>query len=266
MTMSKWQSITAALAVVILATGTTSASAQNAALAIVLDCSGSMGPAEGMAYDAKTKCKYHEITAALRAFLKDLPDGTMVSVFTFSAATGPLDAQGQPTATQPLVNTTVKRVLEPSYWLPRRLDPLLDELEALRPWNTAPLVRAVVQAKEQGFPANFRGPRALLVLTDGMDNCFAADKSLQAKSGTTDVAAALRKELAGTGIAVNVVGYKVPAKEVEPLRRQVQAAVEQLTPPGRFALVDKPEELTKRLGAGLKAEKKEPEKETEKKK
>src|SRR6185437_13310681 len=56
----------------------------DAALVLILDCSGSMGPPRGEAFTNTTK--YREATRALRDVLAKLPRGTVVSLWTFGQA------------------------------------------------------------------------------------------------------------------------------------------------------------------------------------
>ena len=56
-------------------------------IALVLDCSGSMGPPVGQAYGPTTK--YNEALAALRQVLQGVPKGATVSLWAFGQATGP---------------------------------------------------------------------------------------------------------------------------------------------------------------------------------
>src|SRR5262249_1793030 len=111
------------------------------AIAIVLDCSGSMAPWYGYnlppdqfpapyrAYRNKTYmqhfggklCKYHEATKALDGLLRELPKGVQVSVTVFSDV--PTDNDGQPVEGPDeraggKAENTVKMIRPPSAWDP----------------------------------------------------------------------------------------------------------------------------------------------------
>ena len=110
------------------------------AIAIVLDCSGSMGPAAGQAWGPTTK--YREATQALRQVLQGLTKGTVVSVWVFGQAVGfektVKDAE-----------RTINRIQEPIAWDPGdpgQLKRLMDRVEypALEPWNESPIVRTML--------------------------------------------------------------------------------------------------------------------------
>src|SRR6185437_3215365 len=81
----------------------------DAALVLILDCSGSMGPPRGEAFTNTTK--YREATRALRDVLAKLPRGTVVSLWTLGQALGP-----EKTTTE--AERTIRRVLAPTRWDP----------------------------------------------------------------------------------------------------------------------------------------------------
>ena len=111
------------------------------AIAIVLDCSGSMGPAAGQEWGPSTK--YREATQALRQVLQGLTKGTVVSVWVFGQAVGfektVKDAE-----------RTITRIQDPLTWDPGdpgQLKQLMDRVEypALEPWNESPIVRTMLR-------------------------------------------------------------------------------------------------------------------------
>jgi hypothetical protein len=217
-------------------------------LTLVLDCSASMGPEKSTGpYGPRTPCKYHEITEVVRKVLAEVPEATVVSVFTVSQAAGSLDEKGKPRKEQPAPEATIQRVLDPVSWNDRRLAGLMEELELQRPYNERSLVRAMVEAKERGFPANFRGRKLMLVLTDGPDNRFARDTRLHARQGTADLAQFLEREFGRSDVSVRLVGYKVSAKEAPTLQKQFEPSFEKFALPGRFFTTDSREALAKRL-------------------
>jgi hypothetical protein len=212
----------------------------NGTVAIVLDCSGSMGPARGETFGRTTK--FAEATAALKQVLARLPRGTTVSVWVFGQAVGP-----QKTVEPP--EPTIRRVQDPLRWDPdnaAQLTQLMARLEypALEPWNESPIVRAMLAAKQDLAAAT--GYRTLLVLTDGMDNRF--EKT--AAGSKADIGATLRAAFQGTGVVVNIVGFKLVDREAAHASRQF-SVVETLDPPGKFMTVDQADALAAALDAAL---------------
>lgn len=210
-------------------------------IVVVLDCSGSMGPPNGESFGKATK--FAEATAALRQVLARLPRGATVSVWAFGQAVG-----AQKTADPP--ESSIRRVQDPIRWNGQdaaQLEQVMARLEypALEPWNESPIVRAMLAAKADLTSAG--GFRTLLVLTDGMDNRF--EKSAMT-SQKADIGAALRTAFDGSGIAVNVIGFKVAQTEAAHAQRQF-AIVESFDPPGKFITVDQAESLANALDAAL---------------
>src|SRR5262249_15596254 len=138
---------------------------QNGAIAIVLDCSGSMGPSYDQGEKWGPTTKYNQATDALEKGLSELPEGGGLSLFGYGQAGPP----GMKTVEE--AEETIRAVRLPKRWERKQLEGLMREVRypALEPWNQTPLVRAMWRAKQEGFPANFKGFKTLLVLTDGMD-------------------------------------------------------------------------------------------------
>ncbi len=235
-------------------------------VAIVLDASGSMGPpavtaatvppttipkpqaapsaGSASASNGASAFKYQEATQALRDVLHRLPAGTVVSVWVFGQAMG-----SEKTVDD--ANRTVRRIQDPMVWNPAdpsQLSNLMSTVSypALEPWNQSPIVRAMMMAKQDlvGAP----GFKSLVVLTDGQDNCFAQDK--QYNPSGRDIASALRDAFAGSGIAVNIVGFKVEEREKSAAFEQFKS-VETWSPPGRFVTVDDTSALANLLHAAM---------------
>src|SRR5439155_9153914 len=110
------------------------------ALAVVVDCSGSMGPPEGKAMTESTR--YRQVTRALRTVLARVPRGTNVSVWVFGQAVGGEKAVG-------VAERTIERIQSPIRWdrSKAQLDAVMRKLEVLEPWNESPIVRAMFAAK-----------------------------------------------------------------------------------------------------------------------
>jgi hypothetical protein len=201
--------------------------AGNGAVAIVLDCSGSMGVQPDQPWTKNVK--YAEATAALRRVLRKVPRGTRVSLWVFGQA---LQNQG-PTA--PDAESTIQQIQKPTPWdAATMLEPLMKRVEypALRPWNESPIVRTMMKAKDDLAQAT--GFKTMVVITDGMDNRFAKDAELNKQK--LDIPTYLRREFRNAGIMINVVGFKVV--DAEEAKAQAQfAVVEELPIPGRFVTV-----------------------------
>jgi hypothetical protein len=202
-------------------------------IAIVLDCSGSMGadPKNPM-----TKTKWDETTQALGEVLAALPRGTTVSLWVFGHAVG---------ASKTVANAedTITRLLEPTAWNPedaKQLPALVKKIRELEPWNESPIVQTMLMAKDD--LAKAKGNKTLIVLTDGYDNRFGKDKKTDKSIATT-----LREAFQDSGITVNVVGFKFESKEEEDLARRQFKVLETLTPPGRFFATNEAGKLAAQL-------------------
>jgi hypothetical protein len=209
------------------------------ALAIVLDCSGSMGELKDSDFNPKTK--YNEATKALREVLTRVPRGTVVSLWVFGQAV-------PPQMTVP-PEDTVRQVLPPTVWNPDdkpQLDGLMAQVEypALRPWNESPIVRTILKAKAD--VAKVRGYKSILVLTDGMDNRFKQDAEFNRRG--RDIPTVLAEEFGTSGIVLNIIGFKVPRKDREDEQTIAQfKVIERLPTPGRFCLVGEACDLAQEL-------------------
>jgi hypothetical protein len=202
----------------------------NATVAIILDCSGSMGPREGQPFTASTK--YAEATAALRAVLGNLPRGTRVSLWVFGQAVGA-------EKTVEAAEQTIRQIQPPTPWNPDdplQLRNLMAKVEypAMQPWNESPILHAMIRAAAADF-RNATGFKTLLVLTDGMDNRFAKDRKFNpAKKALKTV---LREVFEPSDIEINIVGFKFATGEEKTAREQFQV-IEQFPVRGRFFSVN----------------------------
>lgn len=220
----------------------------NGAIAIVLDCSGSMGPKEGVKYDRNTPCRYHEATAGLKKVLEKLPDGVTLSLMVYSHE---WKVAGKPKNAEE-IDQLIEMIRPPSVWRRDQLAGLMDRVEPLVPWNETPVVRSMWRAKREGFPENFRGFKTLLVLTDGEDNLFERDRQLN-PTGRTTIAEYINKEFAGFGVVINIVGFKVAAEEKARFQEQFQDVIEKQLPlKGKFYTVENTNELVSKLSRDLK--------------
>lgn len=214
----------------------------NGAVAIVLDCTGSMGPPEGSPFSATTK--YAEATAALGRVLASLPRGTTVSVWVFGQAVGTEKTVAEP-------EKTILQVLTPTSWNPDdsgQLQALMAKIQypALEPWNESPIVRAILAAKNDVDKAD--GFKTIVVLTDGIDNRVAADKEIN--PGGKDVPTLLKDAFRKSGVELNIVGFRMSPKE-EPEGWKQFKVVESFFPPGMFCTVSESASLAEALDAAL---------------
>lgn len=159
--------------------------AGNSAIAIVLDCSGSMcaplkpgdPPKEGV------KRRYDKALDALEGVLEKLPKGTTVSLRVFS--------QRANNGAATLLWNTLK-------WDPATTRTRMQQLRNLEPWFATPLIRSLEQAKED-FPAGFKGSKTLVVLTDGGDSDETVDLA--------DIPNRLSRHFRDSGILINAIGF-----------------------------------------------------------
>jgi hypothetical protein len=200
-------------------------------VAIVVDCSGSMGELPGTAYTAKTK--YNQMMAVLGQVLGKMPKGTTLSMWVFGQAMG-----GRKTVDN--AEETIVQVRKPTAWDPSQLKDLMTDISYPKrePWNESPIVRTILRAKADLVDAT--GFKTIVVLTDGMDNRFAEDKEFNPKRRS--VGNALLDEFRDTGIALNIIGFKVVSAE-EAQAKQQFSVVEQMQPPGKFYTVDEADKL-----------------------
>lgn len=214
------------------------------AIAILLDCSGSTGPEESSKdYNRLTPCKYHEATAGLQRALRELPAGVPLSVAVFSHR-GQVEA---PPKNAEQMEGLIAWVRPPQPWGKDQLAGLMDRVEPLQPWNLSPTVRALLRAKMEGFPKDFRGHKSIIVVADGGDNLFPMDVQLQAIHQTKEVPVLLGKVFQDFGAAIHVIGYRVSPGDQGPLHQQFKETVEGLPRKGTFRLVGTVDELAKAI-------------------
>jgi hypothetical protein len=208
----------------------------NGAVAIVLDASRSMWAPP----DRPEPSKFREATEALRSVLSRMPPGTVVSLWAFG------EAMGDP-KTAAVAERTIRPLQTPVAWDPALLEPLMARVSAIEPWNESPILRTMLRAADD--LRGSAGFKTLLVLTDGMDNRWIIDRELNPDG--IDVATSLRSAFAGSDIAVNIVGYRVPTPaERERVRAQFEG-VERFRMPGRFATAEASPDLIAALEGAL---------------
>jgi hypothetical protein len=194
------------------------------AVAIVLDCSGSMGPPRGQ---AKETSKFAEAAAAVRQLLQRVPRGSRLSLWVFGHAVGA-------TKTANKAEDTIEPLLAPSPWNPEdneAIEAVMTRIQALEPWNESPIVRAMYRAAREHLD-NHPGYKTMIVITDGMDNRFEQDAQLNPDKKT--VPDFLLQQF--QNIEVNVIGFKMVTKEEQQAREQFEV-VTKLPNKGQFFLV-----------------------------
>jgi len=204
------------------------------AVTIVLDASGSMGSPPQQAFSPNAK--YAEAVASIHNMLTDLPRGVVVSLWVFGQAWGP-----QKTSEKP--EETIHRLIPPTVWNPQdpsQLTTLLKAIEypAVEPWNESPLVQAILTAKNDLTGA--QGFKSLIVITDGVDNRY------EQQSGGVSVKQSLTEAFRGSGVEVNVLGFRVDNQEAEQAQKQFQV-VQSFFPPGKVYFISEASELEDRL-------------------
>jgi hypothetical protein len=205
------------------------------AVAIVLDCSGSMGRDPN---DPKSVGLYPEAVDKLEQLLNELPPGTQVSVWTF----------GQKTTGVKSPEETIRELL-PLTELSPATKPLLDDAiqkaRGLEPWHESPVVRAAVTAKNQIVTAKVPF-KAVVLISDGADNRFAVDPEYGEKKRT--IGDVLRAEFPPE-VAFGVVAFPV-GKEEQAVQGEFKI-VEKLMPAGKFVPPEKVGDLIAWLRTGL---------------
>lgn len=219
--------------------------ANNGAITLVLDCSGSMGANRGEAFGPDTK--YAHAVAAISELLDDLPRGVKLSVWTFGQAVGD-------NKTVVPAERSIRRIQPPIAWDPRDASLRQNLIDAIsypnvEPWNESPLLAAVLAASSD--LRDVEGVRSLVVITDGADNRIADD----AVANPLGLAPEqwIRKQFSGTGITVNVIGFRIDNENQADTESQL-ATVEDLLPPGRFVTAERTSELAAALGQMLSVE------------
>jgi hypothetical protein len=177
----------------------------NAAVAIVLDFSGSM-------LDTATgdwQPKYVRALEALESVLNKLPEGVSVGLFVFGAEQFK-DKEGP---------RNMGWVWKPEPWTEAERDKKIKELKRLKPLAGAgtPLIRAIFTAADKGFPDPAPKVRSLVVLTDGGDNFFYAqqkgfddyDADLKERYGAKTIKDILKSRFRGQNIQINAIAYDI---------------------------------------------------------
>ncbi len=217
------------------------------AIAVVLDCSGSMNYPEGAAIT-----RFVEAKRALDEVLAALPKGTQLTLWAFSHAVN-LDTREDMRQWDP--EKTIQVVYSTKKW-DRAIDmaKLQARVQKLVAWNETPIVRSMVRAMEK--LQEHLGLKNLVILTDGQDNRFEKnglkwDKELN-PGGKLTIPKYLEKTYKDTDVAIRVIGFQLPPGELDEVKRQFKVPLERLRTKGRFFDVSKTADLIEALRASLK--------------
>jgi hypothetical protein len=217
------------------------------AVSIVLDNSGSMKyvhpekdpkDKERKADRAKgEKRRFDYALDALRHVLKRVPDNTSLSIFTLGRK------EGNEYVTAPT------EYQAPSRWRQEKLPALLADLGEIPGDIASPIADGIVASMKDGFPPNFKGPKVVLVLTDGDDNysfdsAYNPKKPEQIEAHTAKVVAGLEKaNRANPDVTVFVVCFIQKENPEFNIAEAQFKGVKQFDPPGRFEVVPEGERL-----------------------
>ncbi len=211
-------------------------------LAIILDCSGSMGPPPNALPDAPSK--FREIMHAVEQILARLAPGTTVSVYIFGQQI--LSVNPNPPAEE-----TITQIVPPTVWRSdafNQVREVMARIEAPRyqPFNRSPIVKTMLRARDD--LAGVQGFRSILVLTDGKDTSYEGKPPRTIPTGD-DVASVLRANFGKSDIELTVVGFKV-ADDQDEIRKQF-GVIETFPRPGQFFTVNDAVDLTRTLNKAL---------------
>jgi hypothetical protein len=217
------------------------------AVSIVIDNSGSMNYVyperdekdKGRRADRKKgeRRRFDYALDALAHVLKKVPDNTYLSLFTL----------GRKEAGDYVTAATEYRPA--ARWRQKETDSLLDDLSEIPGDISSPIADGIAKSMTEGFPPGFKGPKVVLVLTDGDDN-YSFGSSYDPKNEadiarhSQTVIAGLRKAAAAhPDVLVYVVCF-IQKENPEYLRAAAQfKGVEQFDLPGQFLVVPEAERL-----------------------
>ncbi|MCI0457972.1 MAG: hypothetical protein L0Z62_13480 [Gemmataceae bacterium] len=220
---------------------------------IVFDCSDSMNQ-KG---DDSGRSRLRVAAEALGKVLKVIPAGTQVSLWVFSQK---FDVTN-PGVVVNVAEDSIQRLFfapadkwDPKGSLPDRWQ---QRVEGLMGYNYTPIVHSIMKAKVDF--AKRKGPKTLIVLTDGMDTRF-KDNPYDRKwtgdpvynpGGKLQVGDFLLREFKESDIALRVVGFQLSDTEEPIAKRQFKEPLEKLKR-GRFYTVKNLDDLTEALKEALK--------------
>ena len=206
------------------------------AVAIVLDCTGSVGPPDRKnPFDNRP---YDKELNALAILLEKLPPGTLLNVWVFG--------QRMPESKSP--ESTIREVL-PLTEIPDDRSGLIklitDDVSALEPWDLSPIVRAALMARDQ--IKDLHVPfKSVVLISDGVDTRYDHDPMNPKKRSVKD---AIRAEFPPTGVSLSLLAVEAPPNEA--VYQADFAIINELKPAGKFVPIDRIDELIAWLRSGL---------------
>jgi hypothetical protein len=228
---------------------------EKTAIALVLDCSGSM---RFKANDREVDTKYEAAVKALKTVVGQLPDGVKVSLHAFGA-----ESFGDPQDK----DNRVKQIWEPHEWTAKNIDARMAKVKNLKPYFTTPLIRGIWEAhKAISEISPPRTVRTIVVLTDGADNYFYhrnnLDRDIKDRTGAANIQEFLESTLKAAHTHLIVIGYPVdwsdPRRSAEDAAnyeaeqkadKEFRRAVEAIS--GQYLKADNNEEMERRLTQSL---------------
>jgi hypothetical protein len=217
------------------------------AIAIVLDCSGSMWyPLDPESKKDRHntaeyfKRRFNKAVDALEQVLNGMDEGVIVSLWIFSNTLDAKKFLEEGEVTKDKIGG-ISRLRKPEEWKKDQIDTLMTRVRALIPYGDTPLVEAIAEAKNldsKDYPKGFDGFKSIVVLTDGMDSEFKKQPKLWARHNTKDISQWLEKEFENSGFQINLVMFNDnPAEAVQRVQARAnfkEVIEDKLTPPGRF--------------------------------
>jgi hypothetical protein len=193
------------------------------AVDLVIDCSGSMKNLV-----AGGGSRFSILKGSLLKVMRDLPEGVLVSLRVFGGFGDVEKARTQ-------------ALWSPRAWKGREsLEALRRELgrqEAQLAGGT-PLVASVIEAARSDFPTqdpddprrSFEGLRTVVIVTDGVEDEFAANLKDNPAARGTAINKAIAQGLKDAGVAINVIGFEVGvlAEKDKPLQRGFEDGIKTL--------------------------------------
>ncbi len=216
----------------------------------VLDCSGSMGVGSGTEWS--DAAKYAQAVKSVLDTIKQLPKDTEITIWVFGESVG--------TERNAADSKTIRQVIKSLKWNPDD-SRIYDEIK-LRisypeciPWNRSPIVESMRKAASD--LVNNRGPRVMVVITDGQDTGLndtvdtdPKQKNVKIRNNNELIADKIRAIFSTRDISVNVIGFKLAREEAQSIQDQF-SVVQDLPTPGVYTSIDKEGELSALMNSVL---------------